>query len=272
MGQVLFVVWRESFEALLVIGIIYSWIKRHPDVHNGIKFLWMGIALGIFSSILLALLIYGIFNILDNTRQALFMIFMEFMACILIVHTVYCVNNYGSSTIESNIKSNVARYNWWGITLITMFVIAREGSEIIVFLSGLIMLLTRSNALKFFMEIAGGAICAIITLYVFLLTSRFVSWRIFFKVTSAILLFFCSVILLKAMEESVNLLIEFDYSLPSFLIYPIWSADNLGLIENIISSFFLYCLQSQPTGLSVIAFIIYWVVVISLFSRDTKHV
>lgn len=40
MGQVLFVVWRESFEALLVIGIIYAWIKHHPDSRNGMKFLW----------------------------------------------------------------------------------------------------------------------------------------------------------------------------------------------------------------------------------------
>lgn len=70
MGQILFVVWRESFEALLVIGIIYAWIKRHPDAGTGIKFLWGGVALGIVLSIILALLIYGVFNVLDDTGQS----------------------------------------------------------------------------------------------------------------------------------------------------------------------------------------------------------
>ncbi|MGP1933108.1 MAG: FTR1 family protein, partial [Arsenophonus sp. ET-YP4-MAG3] len=85
MGQVLFVIWRESFEAFLIIGIIYIWIKQHPDANKGIKFLWIGIFLGIIISILLAFLIYGIFNILNDTKQSLFMIFMEVFACILIV-------------------------------------------------------------------------------------------------------------------------------------------------------------------------------------------
>ncbi|MEX5485695.1 hypothetical protein IC611_06970 [Proteus mirabilis] len=40
MGQVLFVVWRESFEALLVVGIIYAWIKRSPTPKQGMKYLW----------------------------------------------------------------------------------------------------------------------------------------------------------------------------------------------------------------------------------------
>lgn len=42
MGQVLFVVWRESFEALLVVGIIYAWIKRSPTPKQGMKYLWGG--------------------------------------------------------------------------------------------------------------------------------------------------------------------------------------------------------------------------------------
>lgn len=69
MGQVLFVVWRESFEALLVIGIIYTWVKRHPDADNGIKFLWIGVFLGIAVSILLALVLYGVFNVLSDRSQ-----------------------------------------------------------------------------------------------------------------------------------------------------------------------------------------------------------
>ncbi len=276
MGQVLFVVWRESFEALLVIGIIYAWIKRHPDARNGMKYLWGGVVLGLLTSILLALLIYGVFNVLDDTGQSLFMIFMEVLACILIVQMVYWMNKHGSSMkseIESGIQRNAQHHNWWGATLIIAIAIAREGSEIVVFLSSFIMSLTSSNASEFFMEVAGGILIAGLTLYAFLLTNRFVSWKIFFKVTGIILLFLALSLLLKGVEESANLLIEYDYSIPEFLIYPAWDTtwllDDSNVAGNFISSFFAY--RSQPIWLSIITFIIYWVVVIALFSRSKKH-
>ncbi|WP_419209996.1 FTR1 family iron permease [Providencia manganoxydans] len=276
MGQVLFVVWRESFEALLVIGIIYAWIKRHPDSRNGMKFLWGGVVLGLLVSILLALLIYGVFNVLDDTGQSLFMVFMEILACILIVQMVYWMNKHGSSMkseIESGINRNAQHHNWWGAALIIAIAIAREGSEIVVFLSSFIMSLNATNASEFAMEVGGGILIAGLTLYVFLLTNRIVSWKIFFKVTGVILLFLALSLLLKGVEEIANLLIEYDYSIPEFLIYPAWDTtallDDSNIAGNFISSFFAY--RSQPIWLSVITFIAYWVVVITLFSRSKKH-
>lgn len=276
MGQVLFVVWRESFEALLVIGIIYAWIKRHPDSRNGMKFLWGGVVLGLLVSILLALLIYGVFNVLDDTGQSLFIVFMEILACILIVQMVYWMNKHGSSMkseIESGINRNAQHHNWWGAALIIAIAIAREGSEIVVFLSSFIMSLNATNASEFAMEVGGGILIAGLTLYIFLLTNRIVSWKIFFKVTGVILLFLALSLLLKGVEEIANLLIEYDYSIPEFLIYPAWDTtallDDSNIAGNFISSFFAY--RSQPIWLSVITFIIYWVVVITLFSRSKKH-
>ncbi|EMB3084274.1 FTR1 family protein [Providencia rettgeri] len=277
MGQVLFVVWRESFEALLVIGIIYAWIKRHPDARNGMKYLWGGVALGLAMSILLALLIYGVFNVLDDTGQSLFMSFMELLACVLIVQMVYWMNKHGSSMkaeIESGINRNAAHHNWWGASLIIAIAIAREGSEIVVFLSSFIMSLTTNNASEFFIEVAGGIAIAALTLYAFLLTNRLISWAIFFKVTGVILLFLALSLLLKGVEESANLLIEYDFAIPEFLIYPAWDTtallDDSGIAGNFISSFFAY--RSQPIWLSVITFILYWVIVIPLFARSKKNV
>ncbi|EMM9642777.1 FTR1 family protein [Providencia rettgeri] len=277
MGQVLFVVWRESFEALLVIGIIYAWIKRHPDARNGMKYLWGGVALGLAMSILLALLIYGVFNVLDDTGQSLFMIFMELLACVLIVQMVYWMNKHSSSMkaeIESGINRNAAHHNWWGASLIIAIAIAREGSEIVVFLSSFIMSLTTNNASEFFIEVASGIAIAALTLYAFLLTNRLISWAIFFKVTGVILLFLALSLLLKGVEESANLLIEYDFAIPEFLIYPAWDTtallDDSGIAGNFISSFFAY--RSQPIWLSVITFILYWVIVIPLFARSKKNV
>ncbi|KPD03570.1 FTR1 family iron permease [Moellerella wisconsensis] len=273
MGQILFVVWRESFEALLVIGIIYAWIKRHPDAGTGIKFLWGGVALGIVLSIILALLIYGVFNVLDDTGQSFFMIFMEIFAAILIVQMVYWMNKNGrsmQSSIEAGISRNAERHSWWGALFIIAIAIAREGSEIVVFLSSFIMGLNAETAPSFFTEVIGGIIIAALTLYIFLLTYRLISWKIFFNITGIILLFLALSLLLRGMEGIANLLLEYDIVLPDFLIYPVWDTTNIlddsTISGNFIASFFAY--RAQPIGLSVITFILYWVIISWLFYRS----
>ena len=47
-GNVAFVVWRESVEALLVIGILNAWLARQDDIAGrGRTFLWGGVAAGL---------------------------------------------------------------------------------------------------------------------------------------------------------------------------------------------------------------------------------
>ncbi|MBG2876733.1 FTR1 family protein [Proteus alimentorum] len=276
MGQVLFVVWRESFEALLVVGIIYAWIKRSPAPQQGMKYLWGGVVFGLFLAIILALSIYGVFSSLEDMWQSLFMIAMEILACVLIVQMVYWMNGQGKSlkaNIENELTQKTQQQSAWGILLIIAIAIAREGSEVVVFLSSHIMALNPQTALSFFIEVFIGLLVAAFTLWLFLLTSKVISWRYFFTVTGFLLLFLAVSLLLKAVEEIVNLLIEMDFELPDFFIYPLWDIshflDDSSVFGNFLVSFFAY--RSQPIGLSVVTFIVYWVVVALLFKRGAPH-
>ena len=40
MGNALFIIWRESAEAMLVVGILYAWLRKHPDVKRAMRYLW----------------------------------------------------------------------------------------------------------------------------------------------------------------------------------------------------------------------------------------
>lgn len=275
MGQVLFVVWRESFEALLVIGIIYSWIKRTPTPTQAMKYLWGGVGVGALLACLLALSIYGVFSALDDFWQSLFMIMMELLACILIVQMVYWMNRQGKSlktTIESELSQKTQQQSAWGILFIIAIAIAREGSEIVVFLSSHIMALNTQTALPFFIEVFIGLLIAALTLWLFLLTSKVVSWRKFFTITGFLLLFLAVSLLLKAVEEILNLLIEVDINLPDFFIYPLWDSsallDDSSVLGNFLVSFFAY--RSQPIGLSIVTFIVYWIVIALIFKRGNR--
>ncbi|MCT8263127.1 FTR1 family protein [Proteus terrae] len=276
MGQVLFVVWRESFEALLVVGIIYAWIKRSPTLQQGMKYLWGGVIFGLFLAVILALSIYGVFSSLEDMWQSLFMITMEILACVLIVQMVYWMNGQGKSlkaNIENELTQKTQQQSAWGILLIVAIAIAREGSEVVVFLSSHIMALNTQTVLPFFIEVFIGLVVAVFTLWLFLLTSKVISWRYFFTVTGFLLLFLAVSLLLKAVEEIANLLIEMDFELPDFFIYPLWDIshilDDSSIFGNFLVSFFAY--RSQPIGLSVVTFIAYWAVVALLFKRGSCH-
>ena len=54
MGAPLFIVWRESVEALLVIGILYAWLRRE-NLLALTKQLWIGTGLGLMLAGLLAI-------------------------------------------------------------------------------------------------------------------------------------------------------------------------------------------------------------------------
>ena len=46
MEQALLIVWRESVEALLVIGILFAWLRQHPGRRHAMVYLWAGVGLG----------------------------------------------------------------------------------------------------------------------------------------------------------------------------------------------------------------------------------
>lgn len=272
MGQVIFVVWRECFEALLVVGIIYSWINRNPDRSNGMRYLFGGIGLGVLISVILALIINGVFKELSDDHQTLFMMAMSAVASILIVQMVYWMNRHAKSmksTLEQEMAQQVARNSWWGALFIIAIAIAREGSEIVVFLSGQIMQLNSHNYTGFFMAVLIGIIVSAFTFYVFILTSRFIQWKKFFTITGVVLLFLSISLLLKAVEDGTNMLLEHDVSIPDFLINPAWDTshviDDSGLFGSFASSLFAY--RSQPMWISVITFGLFWLIMALLFLR-----
>ncbi|PIT55042.1 hypothetical protein BHC44_00955 [Snodgrassella alvi] len=272
MGQVIFVVWRECFEALLVVGIIYSWIKRNPDSSNGMRYLFGGVGLGVLISVILAIIINGIFKELTDDHQTIFMMSMSTIACVLIVQMVYWMNKHArsmKSSLEQEMAQQVARNSWWGALFIIAIAIAREGSEIVVFLSGQIMQLNSHNYFSFCIAVLIGIAVSALTFYTFIQTSRFIQWKKFFTITGIILLFLAISLLMKAVEDGTNILLEHDISIPDFLISPAWDTspfiDDSGLIGGFASSLLAY--RSQPMWISVITFSVFWLLMAILFLR-----
>ena len=92
MEQVLFIVWRESVEAMLVVGILYTWLRSTPEGARGLKYLWGGVAAGLALAVALALVLLGVSSWLSDEGQEWFQAIMSLAACALVVQMLSLIH------------------------------------------------------------------------------------------------------------------------------------------------------------------------------------
>ncbi|MGF6410323.1 high-affinity iron transporter [Paraburkholderia sp. MM5482-R2] len=193
MGQILFVVWRESVEALLVVGILYAWLKNgDDDARRGLPYLWGGVAAGVIAAVALGAALVGFTEVLSGDAQDYFQTAMVLIACVLIVQMVLWMKQHGRTLkrdMEQSLQKSQRDSNWWGVALLVALAIAREGSETVIFLYGLGFGQSGHVGGSQMLAVVIGLALAFLTFYVLQLGGKIISWRLFFRVTEIMLLF-----------------------------------------------------------------------------------
>lgn len=192
MEQVLFIVWRESVEAMLVVGILYTWLRSTPEGKRGLKYLWGGVAVGLALAVALALVLLGVSSWLSDEGQEWFQAIMSLAACALVVQMVVWMKKHGRTLkgrSSSGARSSVASDNWWGLLALVAIAVAREGSETVVFLYGTVAAGEGgSDMLKLALAGVAGFAVALLTFWLLQLGGKLITWRRFFRVTEILLL------------------------------------------------------------------------------------
>ena len=70
--QIFFVMWRETVEAMLVVGILHAWLTHNPEGKAGLKYLWLGVLAGLGGAALLGLGIEAMNDTLSDDGQEYF--------------------------------------------------------------------------------------------------------------------------------------------------------------------------------------------------------
>lgn len=274
MGQIIFVVCRESIEALLVIGILWAWMNQYADSHNGKKWLVAGVLAGLLLALLLALTLIGVTQFLGGEAQIWFEVGMLMLAAGLIVQMVHWMRQHGRTLkreLESGLERNVRNNNWWGVFFLAMIAVGREGSETVMFLYGSFLALIGSAAyMKFFLAAAIGLALAFVLFYLLQMGSKYISWPKFFRVTEILLLFLGFALFLTATEKLMNGPLGL-VNLPDWMYSTLWDTsavlNDSGIVGNLFASLFGY--RSQPIGFHLVALIVYWSIV-ALVLKSTK--
>lgn len=272
LGQIALVVGRESVEALLVIGILNAWLGHHTNAaaaRTGRRFLWAGVAAGLAASVLLAAAMLGFASLLEGDREDLFQLVVTGLAAALILQMVTWMHRQGvglQRALTRNAERATNERNWWGILLLSMIAVAREGSETVVFLYGI---LASANGTSLPAGIAAAAVglAAAGALYWLLqFGSRRFSWRVFFRVTEVLLLFLAASLLMTALDRAIGLDLVPTLSAPLWDMS--WLLDDMSGPGGFVSAMTGY--RARPELASVLVYALYWLVVAALLSLPRR--
>ncbi|WP_322106654.1 FTR1 family iron permease [Paraburkholderia sp. J41] len=269
MGQVMFIVWRESVEALLVVGILYAWLKNgDADARRGLPYLWGGVALGILSAVALGAALVGFTEVLSGDAQDYFQTGMVLVACVLIVQMVLWMKRHGRTLkreMEESLEASTRDSNWWGVLVLVALAIAREGSETVIFLYGLGFGQSGHIGASQYLAVLIGLALAFFTFYLLQLGGKVFSWRHFFRVTEIMLLFLGA----GLFQTGVDKLIDKEI-LPT-IVDQVWNSsmilDDSSTFGSLVATLTGY--RAHPALMNLIAYAVYWLVVGFLVRRAT---
>jgi high-affinity iron transporter len=270
MGQVMFVVWRESVEALLVVGILYAWLKNGDEnARRGLPYLWAGVGAGVLAAIALGAALVGFTEVLSGDAQDYFQTAIVLIACVLIVQMVLWMKKHGRTLkrdMEQSLQKSTQDANWWGITLLVTLAIAREGSETVIFLYGVGFGQSGHVAVSQVLAAVIGLALAFATFYLLQLGGKIFSWRLFFRVTEIMLLFLGA----GLFETGVDKLIDKEF-LPT-IIDQVWNTsavlDDSSTFGSLVATLTGY--RAHPALMNLIAYAVYWAVVYLLMRRAQR--
>jgi high-affinity iron transporter len=265
MGNALFIVWRESIEAVLVIGILYAYLMRSSETRRGLRYLWGGILAGLGLSAAVALFTLRIQSELQGQALQYFETGMLLVAAALMTQMVLWMSKHGrllKRSLEAGMDKALDSGRLLGVALIALLAIAREGSETVLYLYG-IGLENGTSPSGIYGASALGFVLALFTAWAVSKGVRFMSYRTFFKLTSVVLLFSAASLLVGATNRLIGM------GLLPALMEGVWNTsavlDSGSRIGGIVSALTGY--QSRPSLMVLLVYAAFWLVTLSWSRR-----
>ncbi len=248
-GQIIFVIWRESVEALLIVGILHSWLVRqhHGD---GQRYLWGGVGAGLAAAVVLAFALMRLTEVFSGAAQEYLMTVTVFVAAALIVQMVAWMRAHGGALkhqMEHGLDTAVRANRFWGVFVLAMLAVAREGSETVIFLYGVLAAAQAVSVAGVAAAIGLGFVAAFLTYALLQLGSRVLPWRRFFQISEAMLLLLGCALTATGIGSLVSL---------GFLPYlkPLWDTrwllDDAGQLGGVVAALTGYRAMPDPVTMA----------------------
>ena len=268
MGSTIFIVWRESVEAMLVVGILHAWLKFNSTGAAGMRALGLGVLCGLGLAGLLGWAMVAAQGELSGTALEYFQVAMLLVASGLIVQMVLWMRRHGAGmrkNLHQSLQVAMQRSGLIGIATVAALAIAREGAETAVFLYG--VSLEPGNSANVFMGAMLGFALAAFTAWVLGRGLRFLDYRRFFALSGWMLLFFAGALLGSAIDRLTGA------GLLPALMDPLWNSawllDDSGRLGSIVAALVGY--RAHPSLMLVVVYTAYWLFMLRAMRPARQH-
>ena len=266
MGNPFFVVWRESLEAFLIAGILYAWLKANDDGGAGRRALFGGLAAGVGLALLLGWALLTVQDELTGEALDLFQTATLLVAAGLITQMVLWMRKHGrtiKAQLHADLSAAAERAGYWGVAVVAVLAVAREGAETVIFLYGL----AQGGDLS---ALAVGSVlgfaAAALTAWLAAKSLARLNIGLLLRLSSILLLVLASALFVTAIDR----LIGAGWLAP--MLDPVW--DTSPLIDDgttggkLLADFTGY--RARPALTTLLAWAAYWTVVF-IGWRKTGH-
>lgn len=269
-GSIAFVVWRESVEALLVIGILDAWLRAETrDTGRARVFLWGGVVAGLAFAGLLAAVLVRLGEAISEEAQLTYTTVVVLVAAALILQMVFWMRKHGRSMkrdLEAQLSIAVVRRSWWGVFVLALVAVAREGSETVIFLYGILSSGAAGDLLSGVGAGLFGFALALLSYGLLQAGSRVLSWRLFFRITEVMLLFLACALLMTGIDGLIDL--EVLPRLSRRLWDSGWLLSDGDATGGFVSALTGY--RATPNLMELLVFVGYWFLVLLVILRPRR--
>ncbi|WP_020060022.1 FTR1 family iron permease [Bacillus sp. 123MFChir2] len=204
--QAFLITFREVLEALLIVGIITTYLKR-TDNKQYVKYVWVGAGLAVVASYIVALVFQVVFTGFAAMGSEMYLkISIMFISAILLTQMVFWMAEH-SKNMKANMENKMSKYitagNIIGMVVHSFLVVLREGVETVFFFAAI----TGGNieaALQGWGAISGVLVAALVSYLFFKRTMR-ISLKVFFKVTGVFIVFIAAGLLVQGISMMQDL-------------------------------------------------------------------
>ncbi len=263
MSPLSIVVFREVLEMSIILGIL-SAVTR--DLKGSFKWIAAGVIIGLKGSIALAFFMKSISNNFDGHGQELFNALILFTASIMIGWTVIWMQkhakNISTELKEVSLLINEGRKPLYILAFITFFTIIREGAEIVLFSYS--YFINGSSVVAIFSSLAIGSLLGILVGLFMYFGMLKAFGKYFFKISSYVLIFLSSAIMMKSVGYFVKSGILPTLGSPIFDSSAILPKNSfLGQILHVTLGYI-----DRPYGVQVSAYIAVFILLLYLFKTS----
>lgn len=263
MWNALIVVWRESLEAMLVVGVLLSWIGRQeaaetPSLRRG---LWSGVAAGVALAAALGGATWAAQSEFAGAALEKFQLAMVLVAAGLILHMVLWMHRHGRAMKRELERQAERSMGAVGLAAIAALAVGREGAETVVFLYGLGM---EGAAAQLLAGAGAGFALAAATAWLVWRGARFLDVRTLLRASEFLLLLIATSLLAAGVDRMIGM----EWLPP--IADPLWDtsallADGRGL-GRFLADFTGY--RARPAATLVLAIAAFWAYALWKMRRD----